>query len=142
LIYTHLREDNPHWKERLASKLFFESSRENPRIQVADLFAREAMKALDNEIGPTKRPIRKSWQALRETGRFQVESFSKEYFGALKNDLPNLHELFAFNPEDFQAWQTIKKRQWNLTNYFEFLRWHRKQMAPEQLEELNARLGR
>jgi hypothetical protein len=54
LIYAHLRESSPEWKQRFAPKISFESSRDNPRIQIADLFAREAMKALDNEVGPIK----------------------------------------------------------------------------------------
>ena len=71
-IYGYLQERGLYWQERLASKLLFDSSRANPRIQVADLFAREAMKLLDNEIGPSKRPLRKSWECLNATGRFNV----------------------------------------------------------------------
>lgn len=80
LIYAYLRDSNPQWKERLASKISFESSQDNPRIQIADLFAYEAMKDLDNQIGPKKRPIRKSWEVLKSTGRFHIGKVSEEQF--------------------------------------------------------------
>ena len=46
-----------------------------PELQIADLLAYEAMKHLDNRIGPVKRPIRKSAQALLKTGRFRFEEY-------------------------------------------------------------------
>jgi hypothetical protein len=39
------------------------------------------------------------------------------------------------------GWLSARNRQWNLTNYFEFLAWHRTQMPPDQLEKLNAWRG-
>jgi hypothetical protein len=87
LIYAHIREAHPENKKIYASKISFESSRQNPRIQVADLFAREAMKDLDNEIGPKKRDTRKSWSALRETGRFSIVKRGREHFADSKNQI-------------------------------------------------------
>jgi hypothetical protein len=140
LIYAHMRESNPEWKRRFASKISFESSRQNARIQIADLFAREAMKALDNEIGPVKRPIRRSWEALRNTGRFVVYSFSTQYFNNIKKDLPNLEEEFGFDASDYAAWLQEKGRQWNVTNYFEFLTEHIQKMSPEKKDALAKKL--
>jgi hypothetical protein len=53
------------YKDRnlLAEDVTF-SSRDNTRIQMADLVARESMKDLDNQIGPTPRKRRKSLLAL------------------------------------------------------------------------------
>ncbi len=51
-IYSYLQQSGLYWRERLAEKLSFVSSRGNPRIQIADLFAHEAMKELDNELSP------------------------------------------------------------------------------------------
>jgi len=114
LIYAHMRESSPEWKQRFASKISFETSRDNPRVQMADLFAREAMKALDNEIGPVKRTIRKSWEALRETRRFVVYSYSRQYFADLKRDIPNLEETLGFDASDYEAWLQRNKRQCGL----------------------------
>jgi hypothetical protein len=84
-----LREENPEWKERLSSKISFESSIGNPRIQVSDLLAREVMKDLDNLIGPVRREIRGSWRALRETGRFLAFNWGTDWFRDLEKDLPS-----------------------------------------------------
>jgi hypothetical protein len=132
LIYANMRESNPFWSERLAEKISFVSSKAYPRIHVADLFAREAMKALDNEIGPVKREIRKSWKALRDTGRFAVASYSSQYFSDLKRDVPNLSGVLGFTPEDFHTWLLDRDRPWNFTAYLEFLHWHIARMTPEQ----------
>ncbi len=121
LIYASLRELNPNWRERLASKVSFESSASNPRIQVADLFAREAMKALDNLVGPVKRDIRKSWKALQDTGRFTVFSFSEDWFNDLHNDLPNLQKRHGFDIGEYPNWLKEQGRQHNMTSYIEFI---------------------
>lgn len=142
LVYANLRESNPAWKDHLAEKISFLSSRKNPRIQAADLFAHEAMKALDNELGPKKRPIRGSWKCLRDTGRFLVCSFSYDYFRAAKADMENLKSIFGFIPEDFTAWLKARNRQNNLTAYFEFLNWHVRNLSPEKRNEINEKLNR
>ncbi len=103
---------------------------------MADLFAREAMKALDNEVGPVKRRIRKSWEALRGTGRFVVYSFSRQYFADLKRDIPNLEEALGFNASDYAAWLQKKNRQWSVTNFFEFLTQNLRQMPTEKREAI------
>lgn len=140
LIYAHMRESNPEWKKRFASKISFESSRLNARIQISDLFAREAMKALDNEVGPVKREIRRSWQALKSTGRFVVYSFSKQYFADIRRDLPNLEEELGSGASDYAAWLHKKGRQWNVTNYFEFFTEHVEKMPPEKKNALAKKL--
>jgi hypothetical protein len=137
LIYAYLRESNPQWKERLASKLSFDSARDNPRIQVADLFAREAMKDLDNEIGPVKRQPRKSWLALRDTGRFSIKKVSTEYFGSSLMNPETLQKVLGFTSEDYWAWLERNRRSDSYTAYLEFLFWHRNKMTPEQIERLN-----
>ena len=125
LVYANMREEYPEWKERLAPKICFELSTQNPRIQVADLFTREAMKALDNEIGPVKRKIRGSWKALRDTGRFMVYSYSTEWFDDLAKDLPNLIQREGFTRSDYESWLKEHNRQDNLTAYIEFFHWHK-----------------
>ncbi len=64
--------------EILDSKVSFES-KENPRIQMADLLAREAMKDLDREIGPVKFPERKSKLALDGSGGSRFLKIGRTY---------------------------------------------------------------
>lgn len=141
LIYAYLRDSNPQWKERLASKISFESSQENPRIQVADLFAYEAMKELDNQIGPKKRPMRKSWEVLKSTGRFRIDTVSEEQFNDPRMKPEILLPVLGFTPQDYAAWLEEKNRPNCHTAFFEFLIWHRKQMTPEQLKNFEDHFG-
>jgi hypothetical protein len=129
LVYANQREENPEWREYLAPKLSFECSRKNPRIQIADLFAREAMKDLDNLIGPVKRPPRKSWSALRATRRFVAYNFSTDWFRALVPNLPDLAKREGFTRVDYEGWLKERNRQHNLTAYIEFFHWHRANRA-------------
>lgn len=142
LIYAHIRESHPEWQKRFASKISFESSRDNPRIQIADIFAREAMKALDNEIGPVKRKIRGAWKTLRDTRRFLVVSYSHQYFQDAKKDLPNMQELFEFDGQYFAEWLRKHGRQWNVTNYFEFLTQNLENMSSEKRQLLAEKLAK
>ena len=124
LVYANLREERPEWKERLASKLSFESSADNPRIQAADLFAREAMKDLDNVIGPVKRKIRGAWKTLRDTNRFHVVSYSHDWFNELERDMTNIIHSAGFSKSDYSDWLKTHKREHNVTAYIEFFPWH------------------
>jgi hypothetical protein len=122
-IYRSLRENESDWATYLASKISFGFAKNNPRIQVADLFAREAMKGLDNEVGPVKREIRKSWQALLETNRFQVDAFSREWFEDLKRKLPEAEKTMNMNRDTYVEWLRKRKRQHNVSNMFQFVDW-------------------
>jgi hypothetical protein len=59
----------PEWKGQEFDEIGF-ASRGIAEIQVADLYAREVMKHLDNMVGPIQRPTRLSMQALTSTHRF------------------------------------------------------------------------
>jgi hypothetical protein len=126
-VYANLREENPDWKEHLASKLSFDSSRKNSRIQVGDLVAREVMKDLDNRVGPVKRSTRGAWKALRDTGRFLAYNYSKDWFHDLGKDIPSLVQRAGFTRADYEAWLKERNRQHNLTAYIEFFHWHKEQ---------------
>lgn len=54
------------------------ASRKEVGIQAADLVAREAMKHLDNQIGPKQRLTRGSLRALEKTKRFGFISTLKK----------------------------------------------------------------
>jgi hypothetical protein len=121
ILYGNIREIHPEWKTTLASKLSFESCRANPRIQVADLLARESMKALDNVVGPQKRAVRKSWQALMDTRRFEIHAYSTEFFKNMKIGLDRDRVKIEKRADEYHAWLKDKRRQDNTTNLFVFL---------------------
>jgi len=126
LLYGSTRENEPEWAPHLADKISFEFARKNPRIQVADLLAREAMKALDNQVGPVKRDVRKSWKALRETGRFEVEAYSDDWFNDLKRQYADLERKVGFCKQDYVNWLAERNRHHNVTNMFLFVDWFSK----------------
>ncbi len=85
--------NDPEWQNStlLADKISFQT-RTNPRIQMADMIAREGMKDLDRLIGPSF-PERKSKIALAESGHFLFESIGRqdleeerEQFGRFESD--------------------------------------------------------
>jgi hypothetical protein len=121
MLYADFREDAPGWKEHLASKISFECDTDNPRLQVADLLAREAMKGVDNIVGPVKRPDRKSWLSLYKTQRFQIVAYGKEFYEDLKKKIPAMNEALGFTQPDYLAWLVKYRRQHNTTNLFRFL---------------------
>ncbi len=122
-IYKSLRENEPDWTPYLASKISFEFAKNNIRIQVADLLAREAMKALDNQVGPMKRPIRKSWQALRDTDRFVVDAFSIDWFQDMKRKMPEMEKMLDMDRNSYLKWLRERNRQHNVSNMFAFVDW-------------------
>ncbi len=122
-IYRSLRENETDYSSHLADKITFEFAKNNVRIQVADLFARETMKGLDNQIGPRLRPIRKSWQALYQTDRFQVDAFSTEWFADLKRKMPEAERLMGMNREMYVGWLRERNRHHNISNMFQFVDW-------------------
>ena len=122
-IYGSLRENEPDWTPYLASKISFGFAKNNTRIQIADLLAREAMKALDNVVGPIKRPIRKSWQALRDTDRFVVDAFSIDWFQDMKRKMPEMEKMLDMDRNSYLEWLRERNRQHNISNMFVFVDW-------------------
>jgi len=122
MLYGMIREA-PEWKHYTFPEISFVSSREQPRVQAADLFARETMKAFDNRFGPKKRPERKSWSALRRTGRFQINAVSIDWFEDLKRKMAKLEKLTGLSREGYLAWLNQHKLLHNTTNMFRYLMW-------------------
>jgi hypothetical protein len=130
-IYAYLQESGLHWSDYLASKIEFESSRKNPRIQIADLFAREAMKNFDNDLSSVKR-VRRSWEGLKATGRFRIEKFGEDYFKRLGENKEPLNEILGITEGEYDRWVEEKRVPRCHTSYLKFLFWKRKQMSEEQ----------
>jgi hypothetical protein len=122
-LYGSLRDNEPGWTPYLPSRIAFEFAKDNPRIQVADLFAREVMKALDNRIGPVKRKVRKSWRTLAATGRFRAEFYSVDWFQGLKRALPEAEKHMNMNRAMYLDWLRRRNRQHNVSNMFQFVDW-------------------
>lgn len=132
LLYTSARENQAEWTPHLAAKIAFDTPRMQPRIQVADLLAHEAMKALDSYVGPVKRPTRKSWAALRATGRFETEAHSDEWFNDLKKKYPEVVKKVGFGEQDYVKWLAERNRQHNMSNVIHFFNWFDQREASGQ----------
>ena len=97
--------NQPEWRNSaiLDGKISFES-RKNPRIQMADLVAREAMKDLDREVGPVKFPRRKSMLALAANDHFKFVKLDRDYCEQLKSGMAQLELETGFNREGYLQW--------------------------------------
>ncbi len=118
-MYAQARE-YLDWKERLHPELSFDSSSSSRRLQIADLFAHEAMKLVDNELMPEKRPTRKSWLALEKTGRFVVRAFLERFFQEEMACWKNINRNGVRSAE-YREWLAKENRQHNLSNTIEFV---------------------
>jgi hypothetical protein len=125
-LYESVRKNDPEALSHFDPAISFAPAREYPRLQAADLMAFEAMKALDNTIGPKPRR-RGSWEALRATERFEVHSFSEDWFAGLKRELENLESGFGYTREDYRKWLKDTNRQDNVSNryYFTNMMWEK-----------------
>jgi hypothetical protein len=84
-------------------------------IQVADLFARETMKHLDNHIGPVYRPERLSFTALRRNDKFRFVCYTREHFeGAIKQFPPDM--LPGAQMDEYRKWLIDQRLEDSLTN--------------------------
>jgi hypothetical protein len=82
-IYAAFKDiEKPERSKLLGADVSFDS-RKNPRIQMADLVAREAMKDLDRRVAPKSYSKRKSMIALEESGHFKFIEFHRDYFERL-----------------------------------------------------------
>jgi hypothetical protein len=128
ILYDSMVSD-ASWRD---TGIFFDheinfTSRKSPRIQVADLVARETMKALDNIIGPKPRPIRKSMLALATTaktnGRLKFDFLVREYFEDMKRKLPEAAAKMGMTPDAYARWIQKNNMQDNINSRHKFLVW-------------------
>lgn len=126
LLYETMRDGDTELLECLHPKISFVPWRESPRVQMADLLAYEAWKALDHTVGKVKRK-RKSWEVLRATGRFETYSYSEEWFEDLKRHIESgqLRKNVGFSEKDYMEWLAKLNRQHNMSNLITFLDWIR-----------------
>jgi hypothetical protein len=95
----------PEWKGReyLADEVSF-TSRKSPRIQAADLVAREGMKHMDNQISPTRCPARRSIAALLTTRRFLFRQLTRPFFEQLWKRAHEMRFLPGAKMSEYRAW--------------------------------------
>jgi hypothetical protein len=120
MLYGMARQA-PGWQHFLFPEIGFAGSRENPRVQVADLFTREVMKALDNAIGPTKRKPRKPWVALRATDRFHADVLSDDWFAGLQEQMPQIESYLGMSMVDYARWLKDNRLIDNISNRFRYI---------------------
>ena len=118
ILYGMLRE-TPETKH-MFPEIGFDCSREQPRVQAADLLAREVMKSLDNKIGPVKRPPRESWLALLETKRFDSNTMDEADFERVRNQMSEF-EREHDGMKQYRDWIARNGLQENPTNVFRFV---------------------
>lgn len=118
-MFTNL----PEWERHMFPEVGFACSSKQPRLQAADLFSHEIMKAYDNAYGPVKRPMRKSWKALYDTGRFHGEAINEGWFQSLKEQLPALEKQCGMSEGDYVQWLKDNHLQHNTTNMFLYMDW-------------------
>jgi hypothetical protein len=114
----------PEWQPNLfmRTKVSFDSIA-NPSIQIADLVAREAMKLLDNEIGPRKREVRASLRALGESGSFKFDILGREYCTSWRDQAPAAEAVAGYTEQDYRKWIASHGLADNWTNRFRFRAW-------------------
>lgn len=123
LLYSYFKENEPEMSKQFAKEISFGSAKDSARLQVADLMAFEAMKALDNIVGPVKRKTRRSWAALQSTSRFETIAFSSDWFSDYRAHYADLEKIVGFNQKDYEQWLIDKRRHDDVSNRFHFLNW-------------------
>lgn len=96
--------NSPDFIDSVASKVSFECSKKKPEIQMADLFAREAMKELDRDFVLPRRERRKSLQCLLDSNRFQVEIYDDEYFRDFKAKFSEIETISGMSKAEYAKW--------------------------------------
>jgi len=92
-----------------------------PGIQMADLLSRESMKYLDNQIGPTKRRIRASLEAMMSAKRFRIEVYSPEHSQNIVNAIRGNEALSEMSAQNYQKWLQRKRTTDTMRNRVRFL---------------------
>jgi len=125
LIYQYYMQ-RPEWEKNnifRTSKLSFDT-RQNPRIQAADLMARETMKFLDNNVGPVRRTMRKSLEAFASgDGLFLFKEYEGPYFKGWREKMDELEKRGGMSMRDYARWLVATGQQDNWSNRFHFIIW-------------------
>jgi hypothetical protein len=105
LLYKYTT-NQPEWKlfPYYHDEISF-ATRQSPRIQMADLIARETMKELDRQVGPTPRPTRRSMASMiAKPYRFEFTYYVREYFEDFRNKFAEAQKAAHLDIEDLGNW--------------------------------------
>lgn len=112
------------WKDSIlfADEISF-ANRKNPRIQAADLLARETMKGLDHKLKGKK--LRKSLVTLADTAKhFQFGYLMEEFFCQVSQKMDDMQKVAGFCEADYREWLKKKRLHHSLSSMHRFLIWH------------------
>lgn len=110
-LYSNMLEE-PGWSPAalLASKVSFEC-RTNSRIQMADMIARESMKDLDRQVGPTNFVERRSKIELAKNDHFRFFTLGRDELEQERALFARLEEKDGFNETAYHEWRREKGAQ-------------------------------
>jgi hypothetical protein len=124
----------PEWADTsiFDAKVSFEAATKEPRLEVADLLAREAMKEVDRKLTQSARPQRRSFQALDNTGKLIWIERDRAYCERWLDQVNS--EQGKADLENYKKWLVDTKRVQNgqphdnMTNRALFYGWWRSEM--------------
>jgi hypothetical protein len=104
----------------LFPEISFACSRQQPRIQIGDLVARETMKDLDNLVGPVRRPRRRSMTAIIDSERFGFRSYYAQWFSDMRQQIGEIENKTGTSYPQYLAWLAKSKRVDSPSTRFDF----------------------
>lgn len=102
VLYTYMAQQ-PEWNGYFDEEISF-ASRKLVGIQAADLYVREVMKHLDNIVGPTRRPTRRSFEALQKVKRFGADFLMREHFEDFRRKFESVAASVGMDRDRYAAW--------------------------------------
>ncbi len=120
LLYNHLANFTKWDISPYMDEISFGSSK-SIGIQVADLWARETMKHLDNIIGPVKRGTRASMRTLTNTGRFKCDFYMQEFYDELIERIKDIEDGSNINRKNYESFLSDYGLIDNMTNRIEYI---------------------
>ena len=123
LLYDYISSQN-EWVDLLsfADGIAFDN-RKNPRIQMADLLARETMRGCEHAL--RNATYRKSFVALASSdSRIQFDFLMGEYFSQWREGLRDLEKTTGIYANEYWAWIKKQNMQDNLNSRIKYLVWY------------------
>jgi len=113
----------------LGTKISFEGGAgKSPRLEIADMFAHEAMKELDRRITGIPPRVRLSYRALQGSGKFRFLERDRDYWELMKKDVQKPESMALM--VEFDQWLISKGKRGlaggmpTPNDWFRFMAWH------------------
>ena len=134
--------NNPQWQYSeylVSSGIQYAFKRDFVGLQAADLYAREVMKDGDNYFkylnNESNRFNRASFRRLRETHKFGIAYYTKEYWEDYKKKSPDIEKEEGLSKDDYITWLAQEGLVDNLPNRTHFLKFINEQSNLKQDDE-------